>query len=149
MIANRHSLNRDVEPFGETTAIPFEATYSLQEFARIRRGLVPSAMEDKWFIYLEQNELSAHRSWTGKAVFKLAFVQDTDVVRVVAAECASDVCAARGAAYEAELLGFLIDNLLLGRSTPFPIPADVKDGPEGAYQHHVAGTGYPERTEEV
>jgi hypothetical protein len=39
----------------------------------------------------------------------------------------------------------LIENLLLGNNTPFPIPNDIsKEYPKGAFQHSVAGTGCPE-----
>ena len=33
----------------------------------IKKGVIPKAMEDKWFIYYDtsENKLYLHRSWTG------------------------------------------------------------------------------------
>ena len=47
--------------------------------------------------------------------------------------------------YDVALLSFLIDNFLLGKQTPFPLPPGHQDSwPKGIYQHHVSGSGYPE-----
>ncbi len=43
----------------------------------------------------------------------------------------------------AAMLDFLISNLLPGQRKPFPIPAGG-DSIDGIYQHHIAGTVYPE-----
>jgi len=40
------------------------------EFLKIRIGNVPYEMEDKWFIYFENEYLHLHRSWTGYEVFR-------------------------------------------------------------------------------
>ena len=39
----------------------------------IRRGYVPSIMDEKWFIFMEDNHLFAHRSWTGLGVYEATF----------------------------------------------------------------------------
>jgi O-acetyl-ADP-ribose deacetylase (regulator of RNase III) len=38
---------------------------------RLRLGLIPEQMEDKWFIYMEGDWVYFHRSWTGICVFWL------------------------------------------------------------------------------
>ena len=40
---------------------------------QIRLGYVPSIMEEKWFIFMEEDRLLAHRSWTGLGVYEAAF----------------------------------------------------------------------------
>ncbi|CAB3696118.1 hypothetical protein LMG3458_02395 [Achromobacter deleyi] len=47
------------------TALPFDAVYTAEQYARLRQGRIPQEMEDKWFIYLEDGVLRFHRSWTG------------------------------------------------------------------------------------
>ncbi len=49
--------------------------------------------------------------------------------------------------YDAELVRFLIDNFLLGKSTDFPVPTGAGDDPgkHMVFQHHIAGTGFPVR----
>ncbi len=36
----------------------------------IKRGYIPSEMEDKWFIFFEDDKIYFHRSWTGYGVFE-------------------------------------------------------------------------------
>lgn len=40
---------------------------------RIRLGYIPSIMEEKWFIFVEEDRLFAHRSWTGLGVYEATF----------------------------------------------------------------------------
>ncbi|MCW3849120.1 hypothetical protein OF829_17915 [Sphingomonas sp. LB-2] len=42
------------EPFGATRPIPYRRAFTVAEFSRLRRGLVPEVTEDKWFIYFEE-----------------------------------------------------------------------------------------------
>ncbi|HEX3599594.1 MAG TPA: hypothetical protein VHU84_05590 [Lacipirellulaceae bacterium] len=51
--------------------IPFDRTYTAAEFARIKEGLIPECMEDKWFEFYEEPWLYFHRSWTGYCVYQL------------------------------------------------------------------------------
>jgi hypothetical protein len=46
--------------------------------------------------------------------------------------------------FESQLLDFLISNLILGGSKPFPLPPGMKESTRGVFQHHIAGTGYAE-----
>jgi uncharacterized protein (TIGR02452 family) len=50
-----------------------DVTYDREAFERIRLGLYPRQMEDKWFIYYEQPWLHLHRSWTGCLIFSIRF----------------------------------------------------------------------------
>jgi hypothetical protein len=106
-------------------------------------------MEDKWFVYFEAPYLYFHRSWTGLAVYRVALERQNETTRVAEALWANEL-ANQGKttpAYEAQLLGFLVSNLLLGRRDPFPVPESLLDAstPAGVYQHHMAGTGYREQ----
>lgn len=59
------------EPFREGVPLPYQAVFSSEEFARLKTGLVPQSMEDKWFVYYEEPHLFIHRSWTGQPVYRL------------------------------------------------------------------------------
>ncbi|GJD40140.1 hypothetical protein [Methylobacterium bullatum] len=131
-------------PFGETASIPYRASFSDADFERIARGLVPKAMEDKWFAYLNGPVLCFHRSWTGQAAYRVTFRRSDGRHIVAEALCAVELMENGEAAYQAELLDFLIRTLLLGAPRPFPLPSDLKEPAPGIYQHRVAGTGYRE-----
>ncbi|HEX4304019.1 MAG TPA: hypothetical protein VHZ78_14575 [Rhizomicrobium sp.] len=130
------------EPFTAGSPIPYEARFTAAEYARLRDGLVPHAMEDKWFVYFEAPYLFLHRSWTGKPVYRIKLEETADGALVAEALCAPDVVAQQKPDYSAALLHFFISNLLLGKAVPFPVPADLDPGKRAILQHALSGTGY-------
>ena len=95
---------------------------------------------------LEAPYLFFHRSWTGQPVYRLALQNTSGGASVVEASWAKALASAENAnpTYQAKLLDFLISNLLLGQSKPFPRPEGLKEPMPGMFQHHAAGTGYQE-----
>jgi 8-oxo-dGTP diphosphatase len=61
-----------------TVTRPFTAA----EMDRIRTGLIPREMEDRWFMFFEDNTLFVHRSWTGFCIYAAAFKREGDVYLV-------------------------------------------------------------------
>lgn len=131
----------------KTSRLPYERVFSLEEYEQISFGLIPREMEDKWFIFLEGDWLYLHRSWTGTCVYKVQLQQkegkyiatDALVNRNPEQYRETDIN------YNAAIFNFLVENLLLGKRVPYPVPSDLpKDTPKGVYQHHISGSGYPE-----
>ena len=56
--------------------LAFNRAFSNEERDRIKAGLIPKEMEDKWFIYFEDDTLYLHRSWTGFCIYQICFAQD-------------------------------------------------------------------------
>lgn len=131
--------------FQEGKPLPYRRIFSESEFARLRKGLIPRQMEDKWFIYFEDPYLFFHRSWTGHAFCRLKLSRTAQGAHVF--EAFSDKDIAKNSKFEQAylplLLDFLISNLLLGESKPFPVPSDIKESLRALYQHSISGTGYP------
>ncbi|HEX6747550.1 MAG TPA: hypothetical protein VF092_09705 [Longimicrobium sp.] len=144
MTATADSWRR--EPFTNGVALRYRASFDEAEFARLREGLVPVVMEDKWFVYYDEPYLFFHRSWTGLPVYRIELKVTPAGAKVVEALWSTQLADAPGAdlEYEAKLLDFLLRNLLLGQSRPFPRPAGLVEPMPGVFQHHVSGTGYPE-----
>ena len=134
------------EPFTDGVPLSFSSRFSDSDFAKLQKGLIPAEMEDKWFIYYERPHLFFHRSWTGQSVYRLALETNAGETFVTEALWATNWALAENAnpSYQAELLDFLMSNLLLGQSKPFPRPETVKESMPGVFQHHVAGFGYRE-----
>src|SRR5438105_2883830 len=63
-IATRESwkLEPPSAPFDE---YPLDWTYGPEDLERIRWGVLPRGMEEKWVAYVDGEELFFHRSWTG------------------------------------------------------------------------------------
>lgn len=133
-----------------SVALNYKAEFTHSEFEAIARGLVPEAMEDKWFIYLEDDVLYLHRSWTGSCIYQVQFVQEYERHRVsrTIANRNPDECRETDDVYDVKLLNFLIRNLLLGHHLEFPRPNNLPSAsPRGLYQHLVSGTGFREKPE--
>ncbi len=135
-------------PFVDPVPLPYGATFDRAEFEKIRAGLVPGAMEDKWFIQFEEPDLGLYRSWTGKAVYRVTFERLDNAHRVVAALREASIMPDYNDAYHAELLNFLIRNLLLGEFLPFPRPSRLEEPVPGVFQHSICGRRYPEKAVE-
>ena len=95
-------------------ALPFDATYTADQYARLRQGRIPAEMEDKWFIYLDDGVLRFHRSWTGIWIYALRLEAAGDQWRAndagVNRECDQGGCS--DLATDRKLLARLGDGLL-------------------------------------
>ena len=122
-------------------------SYTVEEFGRMKKGVLPLEMEDKWFIFFEEPWLYFHRSWTGECIYAVQLESFPAGVSVVASWVNRDPeHADEGTNYDRDLLAFLIDALLLGKHADFPVPTNVPtDVPAGIYQHAVVGRAYPEK----
>ena len=128
----------------QRTLISYQREFSAEEYEVIRYGLIPEAMEDKWFIFLEEDVLYFHRSWTGYCIYQLTLKKDGANYTVTEALVNRDPSqySATNNDYDEKFLTWIIDNLLLGRPSMFPVPAGVPSGiATGLYHHHVAGVG--------
>ena len=56
--------------------IPFDLRLTHDEFNRLKHGYIPEMMEDKWFIYQENEWVYFHRSWTGYCIYQIRFVPE-------------------------------------------------------------------------
>jgi len=56
--------------FSKPHKIEANIRISESQLARIRFGLWPEQMEDKWFIYFEDGRVCCHRSWTGHKIYE-------------------------------------------------------------------------------
>lgn len=60
-----------------------DRTYDARAAARIAKGFVPAAMEQKWFAWFDGTVLHLHRSWTGNCIYRVTFVPDPVGLRAV------------------------------------------------------------------
>jgi ADP-ribosylglycohydrolase len=90
--------------------------------SRIRRGVIPEEMEDKWFVYWEEDTLFFHRSWTGFCVYVVRFSCDENGGLMVSADVNRDPDEYTNTddLHDAALIDYLIDVLLLRRRASFP-----------------------------
>jgi 8-oxo-dGTP diphosphatase len=119
----------DTKPFPEkSVSIVLDRKFDESEMKSIRNGLKPQEMEDKWFIYCENDILYFHRSWTGFCLYRVYFEKADDHYKMFKADLNRDKVqyTEESNEYDALLISFLIDALLLHRNAEFPLknPAD-------------------------
>ena len=150
-VATRTSWEKCLPLPEARVALDFTASYSEDEFSRIRRGLIPRQMEDKWFIFYEEPWLYIHRSWTGASIYGVRFQSGASGVIAVESWASRDPSyKSTSTEYDLAILTFLIEAMLLGRPMRFPVPGDLPpSAPPGLFQHSVIGRGYPEKRFEV
>jgi hypothetical protein len=148
-----HATNtswKHLPPPSKREPLAFEALFSDAEAKQLIIGLVPEQMEDKWFIYYEDDWLRFHRSWTGAFIYALRLDGSPSGVRVVESWVNRDPeqYKADDTAYDRKLVRFLIDVFLLKKSgVTFPMPAGSSSVPSGVVQHSAVGRGYPESSD--
>lgn len=89
--------------------------FDSQRMELIKRGLIPFSMDDKWFIYFEENTLHFHRSWTGICIYEAIFyVTEEGNFRVK--ECRVNNSLNNGKPFDSitnvELINSLIDDVI-------------------------------------
>jgi hypothetical protein len=108
--------SHSVYPFSRRRAlIPFERSFTAEEFERVKLGVVPQEMEDHWFIFLEarrHNYIYFVRSWTGFCAYVVRVEQTNNVPRITKA-WASRQYGNADVTYHAEILGMVIEKVLL------------------------------------
>ena len=123
-------------------SLSIDRTFSPDEYQRLKFGLIPEIMEDKWFIFWEDDWLFFHRSWTGYCMYQLRLELSDGLFQVGEVYANRDPEQYQGSDddYDCSLLLYLIDRLMLGKQTPFPIPEHLmKDEQKPIYKHHVVG----------
>jgi len=112
--------------------ISLSRNFSRKEIDRMRAGVVPAQMEDKWFIYWQENFLFFHRSWTGVCIYVVRFVQNGDGLRMYEADVNREPSeyTETSDAKDAALISYLIDTLLLHQDAEFP--CDSREPTESA-----------------
>ena len=139
-IANRSSWKNMPLP-DQRARLSVERTFPEREYNRLSRGLIPKRMEDKWFIYMEDDVLAFHRSWTGVCVYEVHF-DNQKTIKDVLVNRKDEQYQGTDDEYDEQLLMFLIDNLLLEQNRSFPMPSNLPgELPKGLYQHAIFGTG--------
>ena len=144
-IATRHSWNHK-KLTDQYALLDYDERFTHEQYERISRGLIPREMEDKWFIFMEDDVLYFHRSWTGVCVYQVELAEEAGVHVTLTVKvsrnrnqyrCTDD-------RYDAELLRFLIHGLLVGEEVEFPVPGNLpKNTPVAIYRHHIVGCGHP------
>lgn len=65
-------------PIDNPKRIDIHLQFTAEQFTKLTAGLIPEEMEDKWFVFFENNWLFFHRSWTGYGYYKAQIIKKQD-----------------------------------------------------------------------
>ena len=123
--ARRDDLRKVLPMPEQHVVLRVNRVYAPGEMEHIRRGVLPKVMEDKWFIFYENDTLYMHRSWTGVCVYQADFVEDEGGAKVSRLLVNRDPQQYTNTDddFDARQFVFLVDILLLeDYSQPPPMP---------------------------
>jgi hypothetical protein len=128
----------------ETIDLSYQRTFTKDEIEKIKKGMIPEQMEDKWFIYCQDETINIHRSWTGIQIYRVEYhsVADNEFqVTKVLVNGDKKHYNYQNVNEETKLLNFLIDRLLLNRQVKFPIPTNITADQQSIFKHATIGHG--------
>lgn len=65
-------------PPDQPERIEIDLRFTPKQYEKLSMGMIPAQMEDKWFIFMENDWLYFHRSWTGFCIYKAQVKKDAD-----------------------------------------------------------------------
>ncbi len=71
------------QPINNPKRISIIMNFTNRQFSKLTIGLIPQQMEDKWFIFYENNWLYFHRSWTGFGLYKAQLIKETNGYSII------------------------------------------------------------------
>ena len=69
-------------PIDNPKRIDIDLQFTAEQFSKLTYGLIPVEMEDKWFIFFENDWLYFHRSWTGFGFYKAQIIEQQEVYTI-------------------------------------------------------------------
>lgn len=129
------------EPFpSKHITVTLDLHFTQKEMQKIKRGFVPEQMEEKWFVFHEQDILYFHRSWTGFCIYKVYFriegknhvATHADVNRDVEQYKQTDNT------HDQQLIPYLINVLLLHKPCNF-INTTIQPEQNAVYEWGIEG----------
>lgn len=95
--------------------------FNLDEIQKIKAGLLPESMDDRWLIYYCEDKLYFHRSWTGMCFYLAHFTETNEgaVLSSIQINRDSDRYDVGSDASEVAQVHGLIDIFLIERNRPY------------------------------
>ena len=112
--------------------VALDRLFTHEQVGRLRLGLIPEEMSDKWFVYWQDDTLHFHRSWTGHCIYIVRLAPESGGHRMTSADVNRDPeqYSETDDALDARLVSWLIDVLLLHIDSPYPEDEEEGEGDE-------------------
>lgn len=78
VIATRDSWKTEAMPHEDVSVLEMGLTMTDEDMEIIRRGHIPEAQEDHWFMYCDDEYIRYYRSWSGMCAFEAQYTKVDD-----------------------------------------------------------------------
>ena len=115
--------------FSKTHPIKTNFRVTESQYAKIRFGLRPLQMGDKWFAYFDDRRIHFHRSWTGAKIYEAAIQKGEDYYTIteIIVERDMELYSNTDDNEDVRSFSFLIGRGLLGLNVDTPIDTGKDD----------------------
>lgn len=110
-IASRYSW--EILPMPKwKSRLSLKRLFTQDEFENLAKGVIPESMDDKWFIFFENDWLNFHRSWTGFCIYQVKIINNGNRYEITEAWVNRNLRQYKNIfkTFDKFLLGLLIDN---------------------------------------
>ena len=99
------------------------------QYAKIRFGLLPMQMEDKWFIYFDDGRIHLHRSWTGAKIYEAEIykAEGCYTISEIVVERDTELNSNTDDNEDIRSFHFLLGRGILGLNVDAPVDSDKTD----------------------
>ncbi|PIE86107.1 MAG: hypothetical protein CSA05_02160 [Bacteroidia bacterium] len=139
MIASKSDWKNNPMP-KESISINLNKKVSKTEMKEIEKGLIPLEMEDKWFIFCEQNRIYFHRSWSGDCIYIAEYKEIADnefEIGKLIINRNPEQYQSNDVESDKELFVFIFERLLLDKDVSFPSRETNATKEEAEIHKHV------------
>ncbi len=109
-------LSWKITPIDLPKRLELSLQFTDEQYQKLKKGFIPRVMEEKWFIFFEDEWLYIHESWTGKGIYKAKLRKNRNGYSI--SECwverNSGFYKSSGDESDREILSVLIAGILLG-----------------------------------
>lgn len=93
--------------------LSFKYSFTQDEFENLTKGVIPESMDDKWFVFFENDWLYFHRSWTGICIYQVKIIKNVNRYEVTETWVNRNFLQYQNIfkTFDKFLLGFLVKNL--------------------------------------
>gem|GEM_PF-620294 len=115
--------------FSKPHAIKANFRITESQYAKIRFGLLPLQMEDKWFAYFDDGRIHLHRSWTGAKIYKAAIQKGEGcyIISEIIVERDAELYSNTDDAEDVRSFHFLLGRGILGLRVDAPFDTGKED----------------------
>ena len=133
----------------EHITVTFQHEFSLDDYEKLQYGFIPKQMEDKWFIYFEDNKIYCYRSWTGFCVYIVEFevTQRNSKIVKITINRDREQYSETDNNWDCQFIVYLINLLLLKKKTPYPEKKDLDPETSAVQQWSQVGRAMLEEGE--